>query len=238
MTVGLSDEWEAAARRPLRLALLRLFPGKAEPLVRTATNRVIADTAGAWDCYLAGASAAAFDLLALLSATQMPLPDVFAAELTSFAAVALSGSSERIGRGKRSGLEMHRAALVKRLRYEHIKSVLADAALYHHEDSTGVYSRALSKNAVARIQQERPEASDKIMKAVSLALGRIPLVIKTAGSDRAYYDDYQEVSKAAPWPGRFYLPSEKTCDLLGWADLRLGYAHLGIAADAPHLWVS
>jgi hypothetical protein len=63
----------------------------------------------------------------------------------------------------------------------------------------------------------RPEMSSAVTRACELA--REYSGDKSA-QWRAFYDDYRDINEASRntelWPGIFYIPSEETCDVLGW----------------------
>jgi hypothetical protein len=246
MVIGRLSAWEAVAEEPLQAALRRLFPYKAPYSIQRAATRILADTSRAWACFEVGGHAALFDILTLVTDAELPMPPELSWELAEAAALALAGQGVSLGRGKRPPLEEHRASLLKRFRFAHIVDVIADAELDAHEDEPrdGVFARSgLSPEMVRQIRSERTSASSRIMKAIEIALSRMPNVAgaKRAGTPEAYYQDFVEVAAAADavdWPGRFYLPSSVTCEFLEWGDLQHGFLELGVASDAPRLRVS
>jgi hypothetical protein len=213
--------WDAKAPRAIEAELLRRFPYKAPSIHRDsgAVRFILADIATAWRCYHAGAVGALFDLRAFITEAQLALPDTLAGELDALARRALLGEGVTGGQGSRSPIDRHLAALRKRRRHHAMRWIIQTGQHYAEADDprSGAVARGADAELVAKWQRERPEASAQSKRAAELAAQELG---EGMVSWRAIYDDWREVDAAmrdrSAWPGIFYLPSQATCESLGW----------------------
>lgn len=193
----------------------------------------------AWRCYQQGAAGALFDVLAFCDACRIAPWDFVAAERDFLLADALRGEGVTRGKGARAPLAAHDAALRKRRRWHAVCRILFNAWRYEHERQNAKIHRF----GPEWWDEHRtwPEVSDKELKACELA--KEELGETTLDSARPIYNDYREVAKEighlsdrTAFPGRYYLPTEETCDRFGleWG-MRL-HREQRAATDGP-VWL-
>jgi hypothetical protein len=214
--------------------LARRFPYKLKWSIAAAAPHVRSSAACAWRCYNEGAAGALLDVFAFFDTCRLPLPAEMRAERDRLLTTALRGTGETRGQGARSPIPSHDAALRRRLRWHAVCRVLDEADRYARERRAarqhGYGSDWWAEHAAW------PEVSEKVQRACELARSELR---EGMTEWRGIYDDFRAVASEAEdrgrWPGRFYLPTEDTCERLNltWG-LRLLREHWALP-DGP-LW--
>jgi hypothetical protein len=198
----------------------------------------------AYRAYRAGAAGAFIDLVAFIHTYDLPMPTGVAADCGRYTSMAFSGGGEVLGRRLPTPAAVHRAALIKRLRYEHVNKCLRDAYFLEYiqnllnPPALGG-SNTLIQGQEAQVIINWGSASKIIKVAAASAEHELPEV---AGARNVTVDticrNFREVSEArasGAWPMGFYLPSEATCRIFEWQDLTLAFQNLHVMSDAPWL---
>jgi hypothetical protein len=170
------------------------------------------ETVTAWRCYGLGAAGALFDILATFDAVGLAPPPEIAAERDSLIGSALRGGGMSRGRGARSPLAAHDAALRKRLRCTMVVFFLKLAEACHGADVTA--RRRRQDPTILDFWRRFPGMPDPEM-ITCCERAREALGENTAGW-RVIYDDARHVIEECrklgdAWPGPFFLPTEETC---------------------------
>jgi hypothetical protein len=147
-----------------------------------------------------------------------------------FARMALSGEAIRWTKPP-NPLAGHRAALIKRLRYEHVSAVITRSAGILEIKAAVAAARPHMPN-VAGAKNVQGEAVYRDYREVADARAAPENWHQFVEEGRTRRGD-PEGQKALIWPGPFYLPTPETCDLLGWTDLADAFRALSVADDAP-----
>jgi hypothetical protein len=250
-------EWSLRAPEAVRAELVRRYPYKLPESIDVTVPHVVREIERAWRCYLPrhppwdyrgsppallpGAAAALFDVVRALGKIRLPLPDGVRWELETLARAALSGEGVQRGQGASSPIEAHRKALRKRWRHAWVVWVVQNGHLNALEVET--FARCGFPPGFDRVAWEAdraswPEVTEMVTRACALA--------RDYSGDkspqwRAFYDDYREVNdyykNNEECPGIFYIPTEETCDDLGW-DFVNQMARDFTGRDAPLFIVS
>lgn len=233
--------WSLSAPEAIGAELARLFPHKLPASLRVAARRVTSEIERAWRSYHAGAVASLFDVVHVLSAAHLPLPDDVRDELLGFARSALEGAAASIPSGQRHRMQQHEAAVRKRLRHAAVAHVLDMAEIYREEDALRdeMVRQGADRAALERMRRSRAPASQKVNQACEEA--RAILGASDNAGWNAFYVSHRDVQAAIDagddWPGIYYVPTRATCERLGWSFILPHFEEL-VGSDAPRLGVA
>ena len=224
-------DWRAPTVSAVEAELERQYPAKPKWQREQAANRFVAELARLDYSLLQGPAAALLDVLTFCRTISAPLPPISHSYIDTLTCDALAGKLPENGTGRNNSLEVHRLALVKRLRWALVQEILDTDSNYKTDDARMLADGACLKLGVDRVayeawMTERAKATGEVTRACTMALEKTPNGQMLTW--QAIYSSWQEVHHARqahdddpfnPWPGHYYVPTLETMERLGWHDL-------------------